>query len=367
MSEIDITRFIDVSMVTNVHSMTLGTRGILTLYTPEGTSTTPPKKFNSYAEAVKTLDSTNYAQTLKYLEIYFNHGGSSVVLIEATAHTAVTIEMIKALPIEQILVGFVIPDASVTTGFSAIITLATAYNATYDSSNTFDVYRKIFFVRTTDNSVTTEVPCLGVKYSTVFGADMTMAAYLSKIDVYGQNTVNDYAFTLETIAEENVTDQQLGTTLTNNMNVDVSIGNGIRNLGGNLKDGADLTNTFVLIVLVQTLTNQLLDLLVQKLKNSTGISKIYTAIIQELDAYRASGYFSTDKRWDKDTLTIEKNHNIYTIIEKGTALLNGYYVKVLPFSSLEEADIVARKAPYIYVIVADQYGIRKITINGEVV
>lgn len=367
MAEIDVTRFIDVSMVTNVRSMTLGTRGKLTLYTPEGTASTPLKEFNTYSEAEKTLDSTNYAQTLKYLKIYFDHGGSSVVLIEATSHSSVTAEMIKALPVEQILIGFVIPNANVTTGFSDIITLATAYNATYESSNTFDIYRKIFFVRSTDNTVSTEVPCLAVKYSTVFGADMTMAAYLSKIDVYGQNTVNDYAFTLETIKDEDLTDQQLGTTLENNMNVDVSIGNGIRNLGGNLKDGADLTNTFVLIVLNQTLTDRLLDLLMQKLKNSTGISKIYTSVVQELDAYRASGYYSTDKSWDKDTLTIEKNHNLYTIIEKGTPLLDGYYVRILPFSSLEEAEIIAKKAPYIYVIVADQYGIRKITVNGEVI
>lgn len=369
MAEINIKRFIDVNILTQVVSTTSGTRGILTLYTPEGVLGHSYGIIYSYADAEKTLNSTTFAQTLAYLKIFFNHGGSAVDIIEGVAYGDITAAAIKDLPIERILIGCVIADADVTSGFTAIITLATSYNTSYydGKNNSFDVYRKIFFVRSEDNTVSAEVPCLAVKYSNVLGADMTIAGYLSKIDVYRQNSVNDYAFTIETIAYEDLNDSQLGDVLDNNMNVDLYLGNTTRNIGGNLKDGADITNTFVLIVLIQTLTQRLLDLLMQKIKNSTGLSQIYSTITQELEAYKSSGYYSTDKVWDKDDLTIVKNQQTYTLIEKGTALIDGYYIRVLPFSSLEDADKTARKAPYIYVIVADQYGIRKITINGEVI
>ena len=39
----------------------------------------------------------------------------------------------------------------------------------------------------------------------------------------------------------------------------------------------------------------------------------------------------------------------------------------LPLSALTENDRAARKAPPIYVIIADQYGIRAITVNGEII
>lgn len=371
MAEINIKRFVDVNILTNVQSTYSGTRGMLTLYTPEGVSGhegATGNVFTSYADAAKELNSTTFAQTLAYLKIFFDHGGASVHVIEGTAYGDLTAELIRNLPMDRILIGCVIPVANVTAGFTAMINLATSYNTSYYSgTNSFDVYRKIFFARTADNTVSTDVPCLAVKYSNVAGADMTMAAYLSKIDVYGQNTVNDYSFTSELINYEDLTDTQLGTTLDNHMNVDLYLGNNTRNVGGDLKDGADFTNTFVLIVLIQTVTQRLLDLLVQKIKNSTGLGQIYATISSELDAYKNSGYYSTDKIWEKETLTISKNQQTYTIIEKGTPLLDGYYVRILPFTSLEEDEKVARKAPYIYIIVADQYGIRNITINGEVI
>ena len=48
-------------------------------------------------------------------------------------------------------------------------------------------------------------------------------------------------------------------------------------------------------------------------------------------------------------------------------LKNGYIVKILPISSLSSTDKSNHSTPPIYIIIADQYGIRKITINGEII
>ena len=368
MAEINIKRFVDINILANVTRTTSGTRGTLVLYTPEGTNGVITQ-YSKYSDATDVdndnyLNPTNFVETLKYLEIFFAHGGSAVELIQGTAYSSVTLDMLKNLDTEKILVGFVVPAADVIAACTAIIALAQNMNS---DTTIYGINQKILFIRTEDETISTNVSYLAMKYSNVIGAEMTMAAYVSQIDVYKQNTVNDYAFTSETIDFEDITNEQLTTILNNNMNVDVSLGNVSRDVGGNLKDGSDLVNTFVRLVLHQTLTNRLLDLLVQKIKNSTGVAQIYSAITQELEAYRSSGYYSLDKVWEADDLSVVLNQQQYTIITKGTALIDGYYVKVMPYASLIEQERAARKAPYIYIILADQYGIRQITINGEVI
>ena len=207
----------------------------------------------------------------------------------------------------------------------------------------------------------------GVKYSTVLGAEMTIAAYLSRVNVYRTNTVADYMFTQEALTDEKVDDTTFGSILNENMNVDVYLAGAVRNMGGNLKNGADLINSYVKIILHQTLTERLLDLLTTKIKGARGLAQIYAAVAQELEAYRSCGYLTTDKVWTDEDLTTTYNGQTYTIITKGTPLLLGYSIKILPLSSLTLVDKTERKTPPIYIIIADQYGIRKITINGEVI
>ena len=207
----------------------------------------------------------------------------------------------------------------------------------------------------------------GVKYSTVLGAEMTIAAYLSQINVYKTNTVSDYMFTKEAITAETLTDTEYENIIGANCNVDVYLANSVRNMGGNLKNGADLVNSYTLIVLHQTLTQRLLELLATKIKGSKGLAQIYATIAQELEAYRSCGYLTTDKIWSEEDLVVTYNSQNYTVITKGTPLNSGYAIKVLPFSSLTVPDKTERKTPPIYVIIADQYGIRKITVNGEVI
>lgn len=361
MAEINVKRFVDINIKAEVPQTVVGTRDTVTLFTPEGTKGTT-NLISNMTEA--TAYYKNNATTLAYLTVFFENGGAKCNVVEGMAYTDVTADVLKSLGNEYILVAIAIPQANLSAGYTAVKTLATAMAA---DASVYGVNEKIIMTRTETAADTTSVANLAVKYSTVLGAEMTIGAYLSQINVYRADSIHDYAFTAETLTAEDITDTTFGTITDNNMNVNLVLAGQSRDCGGNMKNGADITNTFTKILLHQTLTDRLLNLLTQKIKNSRGIAQIYTVIAQELEQYKTAGYLTTDKIWAKDDLTVAYNGENYTIITRGTALPVGYRIKVLPITSLTAADKAARKAPPIYVIIADQYGIRQITISGEVI
>lgn len=360
MATVNLKRFVDVDIERHVDSVLSGTRDTVVLFTPDGSAGTK-NVVSSYEEAVAKYRAS--ANTLAYLKVFFDNSGVKAMVVEGKAYSAITAADISGLDDNYIVIAAVVPEDNVNDGYSSLKTLATTRAA---DQTVYGINEKIILARTTTVDQTS-VKNFAVKYSTVLGAEMTMAAYLSKINVYRQNTVFDYMFTQEVLTESNVTDSIYETIVTNNMNVDIFIANAVRNCGGNCKDGADLTNSYVKIILHQTLTDRLVNLLSEKIKGSSGISKIYTTISQELSNYLSCGYLTTDKIWTDNDMIVTYNDVEYTIINKNTALTNGYLVKVLPFTALTAADKAARKAPPIYVIIADQYSIRAITINGEVI
>lgn len=374
MNDIDVRRFVDINIKQHVETQISGTRDTLVLYTHEGTlgkisgntvdTISDNEILASWAAASAIYNKTGFPDTNAYLSMYFQNSGARVVVIEGVDYTDLTADMLKSLDNKFILIGLCAASENVELAYAALKTIATSRESDAD---VYGVNEKIIFARTataTDNST---VSNFASKYSNVYGAEMTMAAYLSGIDVYGVSTVNDYMYTAESIKEEVLTDELYETLTLNNMNVDTYFAGNVRNLGGNLKNGADLTNSYVRIILHQTLTDRLLELLVTKIKNVDGVGKIYATISKELENYRSCGYLSTDKIWTDKTMTVTINGKQYTIIEEGTPLTNGYFVQVLPMFALTDADKVARKAPPIYVIIADQYGIRAITVNGEII
>ena len=457
MAEINIKRFVDIDIEQHVHSTVSGTRGTVVLYTSEGTKGTT-NLIESLGDAAGHYASM--ATTMAYLEMFFNNGGVSVLVVEGMPASAVTNDVISALDNKYIVICAANPASNTTATYNALKAVATARAA---DTNIYGINEKIILARTTSGAketwvikssasgelVTTQIAFtsngqkfasigtnrdlgpitlyygnteiagyepgtetrytfndesyrkltfdttptgalltwlqsnavkqagdtidkdavanFGVKYSTVLGAEMTIAAYLSRVNVYRTNTVADYMFTQEALTDEKVDDTTFGSILDENMNVDVYLAGAVRNMGGNLKNGADLINSYVKIILHQTLTERLLDLLTTKIKGARGLAQIYATVAQELEAYRSCGYLTTDKVWTDEDLTTTYNGQTYTIITKGTPLLLGYSIKILPLSSLTLVDKTERKTPPIYIIIADQYGIRKITINGEVI
>lgn len=365
---INLKRFVDIDIKRHVETRLSGTRDEVILYTSEGTASTELVLNSlSEAEAIKTSMPNAYA----YAEVFFNNNGAKLHVIEGVPYTNINKTLLTALDNKYICIAYAASKDDTEKVYAALKVVAqTMIPVKMTGANQSDIYginEKLILSRSALSTDTDSISNFVVKYSNVVGAEMTIAAYLSRINVYGVDTVYDYMFTQETIAFEDISNTVYGTLMDNNYNVDVTLGNVVRNCGGNCKDGADLVNNYVRIILHQTLTDRLVDVLAQKLKDSSGVAKIYNTITQELENYLTCGYLTRDKIWTDSDLVITRNNVQYTIISKGTALTNGYVIKVLPLESLTEQEKALRKAPAIYVVLADQYGIRSITINGEII
>ena len=379
MAKISLKNFVDINIIPHVYNSINSTRDTVILFTADaGKEDKDAQKItlNSVEYNANLVNATNYnsiyegkKDTLAYLNMYFNNGGVKALVINEVAYTDLNENIIKDLGNEYICISYAThidtnsAEDDTTKVYSKLKTLAKNRE-----ESVYGIDEKIILANTKEFGDTDSVKNFAVKYSNQHGAEMTIAAYLSKINVYGINSIHDYAFTTENIEDESaLTDEEYKTIIENNMNVDINLANDIRNCGGNCKDGYDLVNSYVRIILHQTLTDKLINLLSQKIKNSTGISKIYSTISQELENYVNSGYLTTDKIWTDETLSIVRNQVTYPIIEKGTPLINGYNVTVLPLSSLTQEEKNQHKAPPIYIVLATQYGIRHITINGEII
>lgn len=356
MSNINLKRFVNINIVQHAISTVNSLRDTVVLLSTEAsTSSLSDEIYSSYSDFTSKQTVGSLTLTAAYVKVYFDNGGQKLRVIYGVTSGTLE-ETINNLPNEQIVVAY-------TGAYSDIKALA---QSRANDSTIYGINKKILLART-NSSDDASVSDFGVKYSSQSGAEMTIAAYLSKIDIYGTNSVHDYAFTRESLTPEANDDTILGNVLSQDMNVVMNLANADRNLGGNLKDGEDLVNEFMLIVLQQTLTDRILNLLTSKIKGQSGLAAIQTIMTEELGRYVTNGYLSQDKVWTDEDLTISYNNATYTIIEKNTPISAGYYISILPFSSLSDEDKQNRKTPPIYVIVADSIGIRTVTINGEVI
>lgn len=375
MSDINLKRFVDIDLKRNVSSTISSIRDTVALFTDEGTANTTlvvSSKEDYDNNKSKIGITTNNTMLEKYVKEYFNEGGIKLHIYakSITDFTGATLKTFigENVPTNELVIGLSINDASHTT-------LEVAKDLATSLKDAYGINQKIIVTSTkkdTDLSSLTEsdknLPNLAIKYSSIGGAEMSIAAYLSKMKIYGTDTVQDYAFTEENITPEKNNDTLLGTILDANANVDMNLANATRNLGGNLINGTDLVNQYMSIVLQQTVTDRLISLLTQKIKGNTGISAIYTTIAAELSKYVTNGYLTTDRTYKADNkYCTDSLGRQYTLIEQNTPLNLGYQIVVLPYSSLTDDEIKAHKCPYIYIFLAESYGIREITIEGEII
>lgn len=369
MANISLKNFVDINIQRSARSKPLGSRGTCVVLTNEGTEGV----IENITKA-NYSDLSQYTQTYKYAKVYFDNDGEELTIITGVAYdttddttTASTVagivDIIKELSNENIVVAFALAEQTTDdTSLDVIKAVARAMNS---DSTVYGINEKIIIARGTDATDTDAIKNLAVKYSTVIGAEMTIGAYLSQIYIYGINTIKDYAFTQEVIVPEEVDNSTFSTLMNNNFNVDIDLQGITRNCGGNTKLSADsVVNTFARIVLQQTLTDRLIALLTSKIQSTDGISKMYATIVDELEYYRSNGFLTTDKIWEYEDWVSEEG---ITVIEKGTPLLTGYQVKIVPFSAMTPEEKAQHKAPKVYVVLADQYSIRVIQVRGEVI
>lgn len=345
MNGIDIKNFVDIDIKNHINQNLSGTRGILTL-------------FNTYIDGTfDSLTSTNNDTVDKALSIFYRNGGKYVRCIKVGSVSEVTVSVLEVLPSDNIMIAY-LGEESATQIYSALKNLAISY---HDGSKEHSgIYEKMIFAKSGAFDDTEKVKNFVVKYTSASTEDhLSICGYLAKINVYEENSVRDYMFTVDSgVLAQTLNNEDYQRIITNNYNVDIALAGQIRDCGGNTKEGYDLVNEFIKIVLHQTLTNQLVSLLTEKLTLQSGISKIYSVMAEELDSYLQAGYLSSDNVWSDNNLYVDNT----LIIEKGTALLNGYVIKVLPWKS---ADL--HKSPDIIIILGTQKGIRSITISGEII
>lgn len=358
MANINIKNFVDINIKKHKELQSYGIRNTIVLYTNDTQATTSGTEINASDNVTKYSEITK-----KYLQMYFDNGGVKVLLKKIASIEAIENDM-KLLDDDYICVAYTLNN---TSDYTALKTVAG--NRANDNSIR-GTNEKLILASTTNFSEVANTKNFVVKYSTVAGAEMTIAAYLSKIDTYKANSVNDYMFTIEKITAEDIDNVTYVGIINNHMNVDILLSNEVRNCGGDCSDGEDLVDTYVRIILQQTVSNAVLQTLSEKLVGQNGLNKIYSAMSNELEKYKTCGYLTTDKVWTDQNLEItypEDSNESWLIIEQGTAIQNGYYIKILPYAAISDSDRVAHKTPPIYLIIAEQSGIRKITINGDAI
>lgn len=198
-----------------------------------------------------------------------------------------------------------------------------------------------------------------IKKSKVPGAEMTIAAYLSKMKVYDK--VADYDFTEEFSVNEDLSDSlEPGEEKTFNFEMKTGT-NKYLNIGGNTLAMTSLVEQFVTIVLTQTLTDKVFNVLSTKLVGQKGLAAIRTAISAELDRYVNSGFLTTDKVWTSNDLIVDNPlspGHPETIITKNTPLASGYYIHLFKL-------VPSGQAAYAFILLPTVKGIRYIKIDGR--
>lgn len=375
MANIDIRRFVDIDIRHHISTNVKSTRQTAILFTTEGNQTAETsEEYSSFSEFKNGVfykggakETTN---TYKYAAMYFANSGVKlkVIAINTFSDAESFVSSVKLILAKLSNEYIVIAYAGDSTSFMTSLATNLTSDAKYDG-----VAQKIILARSAGQVSASSINNFAVKVSSVVGAEMTIAAYLSKIDVYGTNTVQDYMYTVEQSYDSNIdlasdiTDEVYSNIIDANNNVDIYLSNAVRNCGGNLTNGLDLVNQFVLIILHQVLTERVLAILASKVKGQIGLAAIHTAMANEMTNFIRNGYLSTDEIWTDETKSVSYNGLTYDIIEKNTALTAGYKIVILPIMSLSETDKIKHSTPPIYIVLADSEGIRCATINGEAI
>lgn len=323
------------------------------------------------------IQATKESNIAKYVIPFFDNGGLKIHAYAANfTATSLTDNDKHEIAVAK-CEGLTAEDVAIIKAYND----AHTPDASSDSTNAVGSSAKVFFTFVASSQNDVDITALTesnicAKCGTA-GIEMIPMAYLSRINAYGTNTVHDYAFTIEHFAginaatykgdDDNVTlsDALVKNCMDKHVNVDTVLANQIRNIGGDLIDGNDLVNHYMTIVMQQTLEETLVNTLSEKLAGADGTAKIYNVIIAELNKYVKCGLLAAGN-WQNEDWIESYNGVNFKIVSANERLTIGYKVYVVPFASLSTEDVANHLCPPVYIALTDAYGIRKITIAGEV-
>ena len=352
---IDIRNFVNVNIKSLEETREEGSRPWVLVYSSGETNDFTAVGFNStydkfYGEDGKEIEGLE-DDTMTRLAIFFKNGGSKITF---KTDALPTLEKFK----NKNLIDNVI-----------IVNLGDVSTFKEEDMDALGIYKKMIvekaMTKTEYDTLTIEKSSYQViTISNKVGTEMIVASYLSQIKVY--ESCPDFNFTNVVGLEEDLSDEITygteGEPLTDlPYNFEMLIGNNYLTIGGNATDGTPFVTTFVSIILTQTTTNAVFNVLKLKLSGNSGINKIRTALCEELNKYTNSGYLTTDEIWGYQDLVVKNqvNDNSEVVITTNTPISNGYYIHIFKTSK-------NKQEVYIFLILATNKGIRYVKIDGRI-
>ena len=193
---------------------------------------------------------------------------------------------------------------------------------------------------------------------------LSFLAFTTQIRLDGFNTIEDYCYTDETGLEIIDSKGHYDTWITKYNFVD-KVGNKVLNFGGNLYNGISIDSDFGVTCIENDIAYALLDIVTSKIRiTPTAQTRVVTAINTVLNRYINNGLILSNSVYSGEDMFIKYNEKTYSIIHKGTTLLNGYYVFTVPVSAISVEDKQNKKFTPIIVVIMTSAGARTISVSG---
>lgn len=227
----------------------------------------------------------------------------------------------------------------------------TVKNTTENETKLTNVKNNNIFVKLVDTTVETDDA-------------LAFLAFTTQIRLDGFNTIEDYCYTDENGLEVIDSKDHYDTWITK-YNFVEKVGNKVLNFGGNLYDGTSIDSDFGVTCIENDIAYALLDIVTSKIRiTPTAQTRVVTAINTVLNRYINNGLILSNSVYSGEDMFIKYNEKTYSIIHKGTTLLNGYYVFTVPVSAISVEDKQNKKFTPIIVVIMTSAGARTISVSG---
>ena len=227
----------------------------------------------------------------------------------------------------------------------------TVKNTTENETKLTNVKNNNIFVKLVDTTVETDDA-------------LSFLAFTTQIRLDGFNTIEDYCYTDENGLTVIDSKGHYDTWITKYNFVD-KVGNKVLNFGGNLYNGISIDSDFGVTCIENDIAYALLDIVTSKIRiTPTAQTRVVTAINTVLNRYINNGLILSNSVYSGEDMFIKYNEKTYSIIHKGTTLLNGYYVFTVPVSAISVEDKQNKKFTPIIVVIMTSAGARTISVSG---
>lgn len=299
------------------------------------------------------------------LSRFFNYDGQEliVVLCDNEIPTADDIQAIKRT----------FQDFIYYTVSQDIFNLLTATNID-ELNNTVSAPYTVRLCLTVKNTPENETKLAAVKNNNIFvklvdttvetDDALSFLAFTTQIRLDGFNTIEDYCYTDENGLTVLDSKDHYDTWITK-YNFVEKVGNKVLNFGGNLYNGTSIDSDFGVTCIENDIAYALLDIVTSKIRiTPTAQTRVVTAINTVLNRYINNGLILSNSVYSGEDMFIKYNEKTYSIIHKGTTLLNGYYVFTVPVSAISVEDKQNKKFTPIIVVIMTSAGARTISVSG---